>query len=98
MPTECGKLTEEMAVKLILRPIPYEKNSTHPRRPCASFVPFPLFPAFTLFTSFAGTSIARADTISLSITQQASGTIGNQSFTNQNVTYTGIFSSQQLLS
>lgn len=57
-----------------------------------------LFPALIVFISFAGTSVARADTISLSITQQASGTIGNQSFTNQNVTYTGTFSSEQLLS
>jgi PEP-CTERM motif len=57
-----------------------------------------LFPALTLFTIFAGASGVRADTISLSITQEASGTIGNQSFTNQNVTFTGTFSSQQLLS
>jgi hypothetical protein len=57
-----------------------------------------LSPALTLFTVFAGTSVARADTISLSITQEASGTIGSQSFTNQNVTFTGTFSSQQLLS
>jgi hypothetical protein len=57
-----------------------------------------VFPALTLFISFVGTSAALADTISLSITQEASGTIGNQSFTDQNVTYTGTFSSQQLLS
>jgi len=62
-----------------------------------SFHPL-VFPALTLFISFAGASVARADTISLSITQQASGTIGNESFTDQNVTFTGTFSSQQLLS
>jgi hypothetical protein len=62
-----------------------------------SFRPL-VFPALTLFTVFAGSSVTRADTISLSITQQASGTIGNESFTNQNVTFTGTFSSQQLLS
>src|SRR6202012_3083430 len=62
-----------------------------------SFRPL-VFPALTLFISFAGSLVARADTISLSITQEASGTIGNQSFTNQNVTFTGTFSSQQLLS
>jgi hypothetical protein len=62
-----------------------------------SFGPL-LSPALTLFTVFAGASVARADTISLSITQQASGTIGDQSFTNRNVTFTGTFSSQQLLS
>jgi hypothetical protein len=57
-----------------------------------------VFLALTLFTAFAGSSVAQADTISLSITQEASGTVGNQSFTNQDVTFTGTFSSQQLLS
>jgi hypothetical protein len=56
-----------------------------------------LFPALTIFTFFAGASAAQADTITLSITEQATGTLGSQPFTNQNVTYTGTFSSQQLL-
>jgi|ERR1700761_3735769 len=60
-----------------------------------SFRPL-LFPALTLFLSFAGVSVVRADTISLSITELASGTLGSQSFANQAVTYTGSFTSQQL--
>jgi hypothetical protein len=97
MLTGSGKLATENGSELISRSILSKmvrilgglmRLSSHPL----------VFPALTLFISFVGTSVARADTISLSITQEASGTIGNQSFTDQNVTYTGTFMSQQLLS
>jgi hypothetical protein len=52
---------------------------------------------FLALTVFAGAPLAHADTISLSITEQASGTLGSQSFTNQNVTFTATFASEQLL-
>jgi PEP-CTERM motif len=44
-----------------------------------------------------GTTLAKADTVSLSISELASGTLGSQTFTNQIVTYTGSFTSQQFL-
>jgi hypothetical protein len=44
-----------------------------------------------------GANLAKADTISVSISELASGTLGSQSFTNELVTYTGTFASQQLL-
>ncbi|MBB5337709.1 PEP-CTERM sorting domain-containing protein [Tunturiibacter gelidoferens] len=44
-----------------------------------------------------GANLAKADTISVSISELASGTLGSQSFTNELVTFTGTFASQQLL-
>ena len=53
--------------------------------------------ALVVFSVMASTPLALADTVSLSITELASGTLGSQPFTNQDVTFTGTFSSKQLL-
>jgi hypothetical protein len=46
--------------------------------------------------AYAGSSLAHADTITLSISEIASGTVGSQSFSNQLLTFTGSFTSAQL--
>ena len=50
-----------------------------------------LFAAFL----FAASSAAHADTITLSISQFATGTLGNQPFANQLVTFTGSFTTEE---
>jgi PEP-CTERM motif len=44
----------------------------------------------------ANSFFAHADLITLSISEQASGTLGGQAFTNQPVTFTGSFTTEQL--
>jgi hypothetical protein len=56
----------------------------------SSFRPLLLLAGIVL----AGTPFTHADTINLSISELASGTLGTQSFTNQTVTFTGSFTSQ----
>jgi hypothetical protein len=46
--------------------------------------------------ALAGSHLARADIITLSISELASGTVGSQSFSNQLLTFTGSFTSAQL--
>ncbi|MGF7183217.1 PEP-CTERM sorting domain-containing protein [Tunturiibacter psychrotolerans] len=63
-------------------------------RPSSRFL---LPSTLVLFLVLASTPLALADTVSLSITELASGTLGSQSFTSRDVTFTGTFSSNQLL-
>ena len=44
----------------------------------------------------ANSFFAHADLITLSISEQGSGTLGSQAFTNQPVTFTGSFTTEQL--
>jgi hypothetical protein len=61
-------------------------------RPSSRFL---LPSSLVLFLVLASAPLALADTVSLSITELASGTLGSQPFTNRDVTFTGTFSSNQ---
>jgi PEP-CTERM motif len=45
---------------------------------------------------FAGSFVAHADLITLTVSQHATGTLGDQSFTNELVTFTGSFTTEAL--
>jgi hypothetical protein len=46
--------------------------------------------------AFAGSFVAHADLITLTVSQHATGTLGDQSFTNKLVTFTGSFTTEAL--
>ena len=50
---------------------------------------------FVLAFVVAGSASARADLITLSISEQATGTLGSQAFTNQLLTFSGSFTSEE---